>query len=431
MSKIAFQIIAIVLLVMLINSCAFFKLKEELEVMESNIGIGGEIENRSPEQKPLIVILYSEVDGKQQIVGLRIVGKTEGFYIFVVPVGEYYILAFEDANLNLKYDTGEYFGAFGQPDLIRMSSLKARDNLHIEVSRTGGFPEGFPADVSKVSLASALKNVATGTIISLDDEKFSQETADMEFWQPVTFLKQAGVGVYFLEQYDPNKIPILFVHGAAGTPRHFQYLAEHIDRSRFQPWFYHYPSGIPLEKISGFLNVLIKILHDDYQFDQLYVTAHSMGGLVSRSFILKNLIEDGNDYIKLFVSISTPWGGLETAQKGVESAPAVIPSWHDVVPNSPFIQGVFSKSLKPQIDYYLIFSYKGDCSLFMDNNDGSVTLRAQLDLRAQKDALSKWGFDQGHVGILSSPEVLQTYEEILEITGSGNQPGLRLFGIKN
>ena len=67
----------------------------------------------------------------------------------------------------------------------------------------------------------------------------------------------------------------------------------------------------------------------------------------------------------------------------------------------------------------------------MDNNDGSVTLRAQLDLRAQKDALSKWGFDQGHVDILSSPEALQTYEEILEKTGSRNQPGLKLFGIKN
>ncbi len=229
-------------------------------------------------------------------------------------------------------------------------------------------------------------------------------------------MKEAGVGVYFLEPYDPNKIPILFVHGAAGTPRHFQYLAEHIDRTRFQPWFYHYPSGAPLEKISWFLNRLIKILHDVYQFNQLYVTAHSMGGLVSRSFILKNVFEDGNDYIKLFVSISTPWGGLETAQKGVESAPVAIPSWHDVVPNSPFIQDVFSVKLTPQIDYYLIFSYKGDCSLFMDNNDGSVTLRSQLDLRAQKDAIIKWGFDQGHVSILSSPDVLETYNEILENT---------------
>jgi triacylglycerol esterase/lipase EstA (alpha/beta hydrolase family) len=431
MNKHAFQFIAILLLVTHLSSCAFMKLKEDIKVLESNIGIGGDIKNRSLQQKPLIVILYEEVDGERQIVGIKILEKTDQLYFFLVPIGEYYILAFEDANANLSYDTGEYFGAFGQPDKIRITSLKPRDDLNIDVSRTRGFPEGFSTDVSKMSIASSIKTVAVGAITTLDNEKFSQEMASKGFWQPVTFLKEAGIGIYFLEAYDPKKIPILFVHGAAGTPRHFQYLAEHIDRTRYQPWFYHYPSGIPLEKISLFLNEAVTVLHDEYHFNRLFVTAHSMGGLVSRSFILKNAFEDGNDYIELFVSISTPWGGLETAQKGVESAPAAIPSWYDVVPNSPFIQGVFSKTLKARIDYYLIFSYKGDCSLFMDNNDGSVTLRAQLDLRAQKDALSKWGFDQGHVDILSSPEVVKTYTEILDKTGSRNKPGLRLFGVKN
>jgi hypothetical protein len=240
-------------------------------------------------------MLYSEVDGKQQIVKLNIVDQTEGFYIFMAPIGEYRIVAFEDANTNLSYDTGEYFGAFGQPDRISIASLKARENLHIEVSRTSGFPDGFPTDASKLSLVSSVKNVSTETIITLGDDKFSQEWADIGFWQPVIFLKEAGAGIYFLEPYDPKKIPILFLHGAAGTPRNFQYLAEKIDRDRYQPWFYHYPSGIQLEKISRFLNNLITTLHDDYQFKQLYMTAHSMGGLVSRSLIFKNMYEDGND----------------------------------------------------------------------------------------------------------------------------------------
>ena len=316
MNKCASQIMTIFLLGIMLNSCAFFKLKRDIKVMESNVGIGGVITNRSPEQKPVLIMLYSEVDGKQQIVGFRIMDASERFYFFMVPVGEYAIVAFEDVNANLTYDAGEYFGAFGQPDKINVSSLAPRDDLSIEVSRTSGFPTGFPADVSQISIVSYVRNVATGTITTLDNKRFSQEMATTGLWQPLNFLQEAGVGVYFLEAYDPKKIPILFVHGVLGSPRHFEYLAEHIDRNRFQPWFYHYPSGVSLDKVSRILNLLIATLHDDYQFKQLYVTAHSMGGLVSRSFIIQNTFEDGNDYINLFVSISTPWNGHDAAKKG-------------------------------------------------------------------------------------------------------------------
>jgi triacylglycerol esterase/lipase EstA (alpha/beta hydrolase family) len=272
-------------------------------------------------------------------------------------------------------------------------------------------------------------SIAFGRIDSLDDGLFSNENAKMGFWQPVTFLKQVGVGAWFLEPYDPAKTPILFVHGAAGSPRNFMAIAEHIDRSRYQPWFFYYPSGIPLEKVSRFLDELINELHKKHRFEELYVTAHSMGGLVARGFILRNVYDGGNDYIKLFVSISSPFGGLETAQKGVEKAPVAIPSWHDVVPGSAFIESIFSQPLSPKIDYYLLFSYKGDCSMFMDNNDGAVTLRSQLDVRAQKDAIEKWGFDYGHVEILSSPELLEKYSAILEATAGSQKGMLKLFGL--
>jgi pimeloyl-ACP methyl ester carboxylesterase len=425
------QLIAILVVILILNSCAFFKLKKEIETMQTMIGVGGEITNRSPKQRPLIVVLYTEVGGKKQINNFKIIEETERVYAFLVPTGEYYIVAFEDANGNLTYDAGEYFGYFGKPEPILISTLKSRNDLHIEVAGTNGFPVGFPADMSMISSVANLKAIATGKITTLDDEKFSEEYAKMGFWQPVTFLKKAGAGVYFLEKYDPAKIPVLFVHGASGSPRHFRFLAENIDRNSFQPWFYHYPSGIPLARVSRFLNHLATYLHDEYRFEQLYVTAHSIGGLVSRSFILRNVYDDGNDYIKLFVTISSPFGGLETAQKGVESAPVAIPSWHDVVPNSPFIGQIFSQPLNSKLDYYLLFSYKGDCSLFMDNNDGSVTLKSQLDLRAQNDSIEKWGFDEGHISILSSPDVLKIYNEILEKTGSAGQYRLNLFGITN
>jgi pimeloyl-ACP methyl ester carboxylesterase len=412
-----------------LTGCAFFKLKEEIQIMQTNVAIGGELKTGSPQQLPITVIIYSEVDGQIQIQNVQVVDPADQFYFFIVSPGDYYLAAFEDANANFAHDDGEYFGLVGKPDRIRTFAQKPVDDLNIEVSRTQGFPSDFPTDISQIPVAEDKLSIAFGRITALDDDIFSDENARMGFWQPVTFIKKVGAGVWFLEPYDPAKTPILFVHGAAGSPRNFQAIAEQIDRSRYQPWFFYYPSGIPLEKVSRFLNDMVDELHKKYTFKELYVTAHSMGGLVARGFILRNVYDDGNDYIKLFVSISSPFGGLETAQKGVEQAPVAIPSWHDVTPGSEFIESIFSQPLAPKLDYYLLFSFKGDCSMFMDNNDGAVTLRSQLDIRAQKDAVKKWGFDKGHVEILSSPELLAEYSAILEKTDGRQKGPLNLFGL--
>ena len=55
-------------------------------------------------------------------------------------------------------------------------------------------------------------------------------------------------------EFDPDKIPVLFVHGIGGTPLDWKYLAKGLDRHRFQPWFYYYPSGLRLNLVSGLLH---------------------------------------------------------------------------------------------------------------------------------------------------------------------------------
>jgi len=47
--------------------------------------------------------------------------------------------------------------------------------------------------------------------------------------------------LFFKEKYDPGKIPVLFVHGAVGTPLGWENIVGHMDLDRFQPWFYYYP----------------------------------------------------------------------------------------------------------------------------------------------------------------------------------------------
>jgi len=246
-----------------------------------------------------------------------------------------------------------------------------------------------------------------GEISSWDNPIFDEANGSTGFWKPMTFLKQFGTGIYFMESYDAGKIPILFVHGATGTPRIWKSMAESIDQERFQPWVFYYPSGMRLDKISTALNDMIYHLQDDYGFKKIGVVAHSMGGLVSRSFILKNLAEESNDTIKVFVSLSTPWGGVASAAEGVEHAPEAIPSWRDVVPESEFIKIIYSEFLYSRVPHYLLFSYQGDSSMFSGNNDGTVEISSELDVRAQDDAVTVWGLNESHTSILESKKAIE------------------------
>jgi hypothetical protein len=138
-----------------------------------------------------------------------------------------------------------------------------------------------------------------------------------------------------------------------------------------------------------------------------------MGGLVARDFILKNAYESRLDVVRQFVSISSPWNGHRLAAKGVRRAPAVVPSWHDMVPDSPFIRSLFARHLPEFVTYDLLFSYRGDCRFFLENNDGTVEISSQLDMRAQREARRIYGFDEDHGSILTSAEAIAQLVRLL------------------
>lgn len=404
-----------------ISDCAFIRLKREVAEIDKTYVLAGKVKNDLSRMGPVVVILYSEKEDKKEIKEIveYTLAEDTGDFSFLVTEGAYYLAAFEDLNHNFAYDQEGLVGYFGAPDRIVVSSdrmalsgSKSIKDLDILLMKTDAFFYGFPTAVDKKAL-SQRNFEKTGLITDLDDKIFAPQNGTIGYWKPLTFLRDFGHGIYFIEPYDKNKIPILFVHGASGTPLSWKEIAEQVDRQHYQPWFYYYPSGIHLDLIGSGLNGVIKKLHDTYRFNTLYVTAHSMGGLVSRSFIMKNVYEDGEDYIKLFVSISTPWDGHRAAEKGVENAPSVIPSWYDMVPGSEFIQSIYERKLPSQIKFYLFFSFRGESKMFMGNNDGAVELASELDYRAQKEAQRIIGFDETHISILSSQIVIDQYNQIL------------------
>ena len=151
------------------------------------------------------------------------------------------------------------------------------------------------------------------------------------------------------------------------------------------------------------------------KFRKMVIIAHSMGGLVARSLVNTIVQKDvEQQFTLLFLTLSTPWGGHQAAQIGVDYAPAVIPSWLDMVPNSPFQRALFLTPLPNNIEYYLFFSFKGGRNLFTNgNNDGTVSLMSQLKAEAQEAAIKTFGFNEDHMSILLSPNVAKKIETLL------------------
>jgi len=334
-----------------------------------------------------------------------------GEYELMVAKGNYYVFAYWDKNGNLIYDAGEPVGQYGNPKMVTAPAGGVVGDINIAITGKAqniDVPSGF--EISSVKPHKLYSRLA-GAIIDLDDELFSEEHGSKGYWEPVSFFKEFGGNIYFLEQYDPQKIPVLFIHGATGTPKGWKYFVDNIDRTRFQPWFFYYPSGARIQSMSYLLLWKLQNLQAKYHFDQLYITAHSMGGLVARSFIMDHGARF--PYVKLFVSLATPWGGAGMAEYGVKQSPAVVPCWIDMQPDSAFIQSLYRTKMPETVSFYMFFGHRGSRNPFRSNNDRTIAFSSLLDRRAQSEAKMNYAFNEDHTSIIYSKAVLDQYNAII------------------
>ncbi len=404
-----------------VAGCAFRDLEKELVELEELYALRGKIVREQPEDRNILVVLYERTSDGDRLGRAILVNPESDAYVADVKAGTYYVVAFSDRNENLAYDRGEPIGYYGIPTPIAIPEAigdfrrsKVLELPGIVVSATKRLPADYNVGILLKPELVGKSMVKLGEPIGFEDEIMNGEYGVKGYWKPLTFLREIGTGVFFLHEYDPKKIPVLFVHGAVGTPLGWKETVDWINTDRYQPWFYYYPSGLPLEKSSDALNKMIDELHRRHGFREMAVVAQSMGGLVARSFILKSHYESNHDFVTLFISVSTPWNGHVMTEKGVRQAPAAVPSWYDMVPESDFIQSVFRRKLPKKTKYYLFFSFKGDCSLFLANNDGTVELSSQLDYRAQAEADKIFALNEDHGGIVFSNQYLRYMHELLD-----------------
>ena len=90
------------------------------------------------------------------------------------------------------------------------------------------------------------------------------------------------------EPYDPNRIPVVFVHGLMSHPRMWRnvfndLLADPAISSKFQFWVYYYPTGWPIAySAMRFRDDLAKIDSAVGHHKKIVLIGHSMGGLLCR-----------------------------------------------------------------------------------------------------------------------------------------------------
>ncbi len=404
--------------VVITSGCAMIKLKKEVSQSLASSILAGRISTESTEQGMIVVVAYAITEGNRNVAHYSVLHEAGG-YELMVPAGEYYVCAYWDKNSNLIYDDGELAGQYGAPKLVSAPAggVVLEINLNIPRKRTDiELPVDFVISRERPRM---LKSRQAGAIVKLDDERFSPENGSRGLWEPFDFFKKIGGNIFFLEEFDPEKIPILFIHGAGGTPKGWEYFINNIDRERFQPWLFYYPTGVRLKSMSYLLFWKLYNLQIKYKFDTLYLTAHSMGGLVARSLIMD--YGRHTPYVKLFIALATPWGGDQMAEYGVKQSPAVIPCWIDMQPEGEFLQSLYRDKLPDTVSFYMFTGHRGSRNPFRANNDGTIALASLLDLRPQSEAKMNYAFNEDHASIVDSSAVLAQYNAVINTFDQDSQ----------
>lgn len=120
---------------------------------------------------------------------------------------------------------------------------------------------------------------------------------DLELLDTFAFLRpdkaQSLRGLYMVQPWDPDRIPVLMVHGLWSSPMTWMEMFNELQsdpelRDHYQFWFYMYPTGEPLAFALADLREELDELQqkcdprdENDKLDQMVLVGHSMGGLLS------------------------------------------------------------------------------------------------------------------------------------------------------
>ena len=104
--------------------------------------------------------------------------------------------------------------------------------------------------------------------------------------------------LYMLQPYDPDKIPVVFVHGLMSAPTTWAPMFNGLMgdpelRARYQFWYFRYPTGNPMLFSAAALRASLEEVRHAFDpsgqnpnFNAMVVVGHSMGGLLTKTLVL-------------------------------------------------------------------------------------------------------------------------------------------------
>ena len=232
------------LAVPLLAACANFrKLAADLKPYENDYRISGVIENADDYQVPVrVTVIEWDRAGNKIFSADRLDLAPGGAFVFSVksPLNQH-LGAFADNNRDGRWQRGEAAWMHEGPVAIDGDSRITRVRGRLSTSKL--MPPELIAAVDKLVAGRTVEETIThrgirfaaGEIVDLDDPRFAATRGEDGLWTPATLAIKSGFGIYFLERYDPSRTPVLFVHGAAGSPQDWRTAMEKIDRRRYQP----------------------------------------------------------------------------------------------------------------------------------------------------------------------------------------------------
>ncbi len=404
--KRSITIFSVILIMLALNACSLKTIKEQSTRFNKYASITGQASVNYQTDSPIVVAVLTYSTAKVDIIS-QTQADGNGNYQFNLLPGKYLVGAYMDDNNNLIRDQNES-AAMHTINSERFTEITLVKGQELTLPILNIHKDQNIGSANKVVYSASKVRENIGRIISLDDPMFSSENSTMGLWRPFDFAKQIGGGLMFLQEYDKNKTPVLFVHGISGSPTEFKAIIEQLDTDKFQPWVLYYPSGVPLDLVSDYmLSSLIK-LQSQYEFKHFQLISHSMGGLVTRTFLREHEKANTDFSVSLYVTINSPLYGMKSAASGVKSSPIVIASWRDLATGSDYIKAAHQWQIPESLPYHLFFSYVAG-----EEGDGVVPLSSQLSLSLQNEALRIYGSQASHAGILAKPDFIKRLTTIM------------------
>lgn len=241
-----------------------------------------------------------------------------------------------DVSYDVRFQSGEAHGVWSPGFFDQLKRTKKSDHRHLRLWVHGpgfggtlvGIRRGRPSDPFaplvgyacpittslKFSRSQSAKSNAHGVLIALYDPTIRQTVQIDGEPQPLAYDLSAPLGhyprtnapimalrgllhadkitqrtgLYLVEPYDPDRIPIVLVHGLLSTPHMWFNIVNAVRadpelRRRYQFWVFYYPTANPIALSAlAFRKDLATAERLYHPKHGIVLVGHSMGGLVSR-----------------------------------------------------------------------------------------------------------------------------------------------------